>query len=183
MRRPRRDRDPKASPAQRRSGSAAADEGGPITLTTGVVSGLNRTVDIEGKPRTGLIQTDAALNPGNSGGPLLLIDGEVIGIAEYGGEGAMLVITSIHEKAATAAGNPLVVIARIATCRISSGEAPAAKARRVPERTAPSADAPMAMPSFTRRCVRSSSGPAFSETSPRVSKAPATAGKRDRRRR
>jgi S1-C subfamily serine protease len=57
-------------------------EGGPITLTTGVVGGLNRTIDIEGQPRTGLLQTDAPLNPGNSGGPLLLLDGEVVGLAD-----------------------------------------------------------------------------------------------------
>ena len=62
--------------------------------------------------------------------------------------------SSIHEKAATAAGNPLVVMARTATCRTSSGEAPAARARRVFERTAPSADAPMAMPSSgAARCA------------------------------
>jgi S1-C subfamily serine protease len=57
-------------------------EGGPITLTTGVVGGLNRTIEIEGQPRTGLLQTDAPLNPGNSGGPLLLPDGEVVGLAD-----------------------------------------------------------------------------------------------------
>jgi serine protease Do len=57
-------------------------EGGPITLTTGVVGGLDRTIEINGQPRTGLLQTDAPLNPGNSGGPLLLPDGEVVGIAD-----------------------------------------------------------------------------------------------------
>ncbi len=46
------------------------------TITVGVISGLNRTVG----GLTGMIQTDATLNPGNSGGPLLNINGQVIGI-------------------------------------------------------------------------------------------------------
>jgi len=46
------------------------------TVTVGVVSGLNRTVD----QMQGLIQTDAAINNGNSGGPLVNTLGQVIGI-------------------------------------------------------------------------------------------------------
>ncbi len=48
------------------------------TVTTGIVSGLNRSVD--GSGMSGLIQTDAAINHGNSGGPLLNLSGQVIGI-------------------------------------------------------------------------------------------------------
>jgi putative serine protease PepD len=51
------------------------------TLTTGVVSALNRDLQApNGATINGAIQTDAALNPGNSGGPLLDGDGKVIGV-------------------------------------------------------------------------------------------------------
>jgi putative serine protease PepD len=51
------------------------------TLTTGVVSALNRDLQApNGATISGAIQTDAALNPGNSGGPLLDGDGKVIGV-------------------------------------------------------------------------------------------------------
>jgi S1-C subfamily serine protease len=52
------------------------------TTTTGVVSGLNRVVapGPEGHDLTGLIQFDAAVNPGSSGGPLLNSRGETVGI-------------------------------------------------------------------------------------------------------
>lgn len=49
------------------------------SVTTGVVSALNREVSYEDRTMT-LIQTDAAINPGNSGGALLNTKGEVIGI-------------------------------------------------------------------------------------------------------
>ncbi len=50
------------------------------TVTTGVVSALNRSIETKQGTFFGFIQTDAAINPGNSGGPLLNILGEVIGI-------------------------------------------------------------------------------------------------------
>ena len=52
------------------------------TLTTGIVSSLNRSLPsrVDGRAMTGLIQTDAAMNPGNSGGPLLNTAGEMIGM-------------------------------------------------------------------------------------------------------
>ncbi len=51
------------------------------TLTRGIVSALGRTISApNGSKITGAIQTDAALNPGNSGGPLLNDQGEVIGV-------------------------------------------------------------------------------------------------------
>ncbi len=51
------------------------------TVTTGVVSALGRNLDTgAGYQLEGLIQTDAAINHGNSGGPLLNLQGQVIGI-------------------------------------------------------------------------------------------------------
>jgi putative serine protease PepD len=51
------------------------------TLTSGIVSALNRDIQApDGSPIKGAIQTDAALNPGNSGGPLLDASGKVIGV-------------------------------------------------------------------------------------------------------
>jgi S1-C subfamily serine protease len=54
----------------------------PNSLSAGVVSGLGRTYTAPdtGMPMSGLIQFDAAVNPGNSGGPLINRDGEVVGI-------------------------------------------------------------------------------------------------------
>ena len=50
------------------------------TVTTGVVSALNRAVQTEDRIYRDFIQTDAAINSGNSGGPLVNMNGEVIGI-------------------------------------------------------------------------------------------------------
>ena len=50
------------------------------TVTTGVISALNRSVRTEAGVYHNFIQIDASINPGNSGGPLLNINGELIGI-------------------------------------------------------------------------------------------------------
>jgi S1-C subfamily serine protease len=69
-----------------RIGDDAIVVGNPFALTrslsTGVISGLGRSVQApnQGRTLTGLIQFDAAVNPGSSGGPLVNRDGEVVGI-------------------------------------------------------------------------------------------------------
>ena len=50
------------------------------SVTSGIISGLNRQLTIGQTTLTGLIQTDAAINPGNSGGPLIDAKNRVIGI-------------------------------------------------------------------------------------------------------
>jgi putative serine protease PepD len=65
-------------------GAPVVAVGNPLGLTdsvsSGVVSGLNRSAKTDNGQRTGLIQFDAAVNPGSSGGPLLDSQGLVVGI-------------------------------------------------------------------------------------------------------
>jgi len=61
-------------------GNALGLEGGP-TVTVGIVSALGRTVRTSsGATLADLIQTDAAINEGNSGGPLVNLRGELVGV-------------------------------------------------------------------------------------------------------
>jgi S1-C subfamily serine protease len=63
-------------------GSALGDF--PNSVTVGVVSGVNRALELDDDlVIEGLIQTDAAINKGNSGGPLVNLQGEVIGINTF----------------------------------------------------------------------------------------------------
>ncbi|MFH1907370.1 MAG: trypsin-like peptidase domain-containing protein [Chloroflexota bacterium] len=74
------------------------------TMTTGIISALGRTLQSNREaPGSGaffsagdIIQTDSALNPGNSGGPLLNLNGEVVGVNR-----------AIRTTGATTTGDPL----------------------------------------------------------------------------
>jgi putative serine protease PepD len=69
-------------------GYALALDGGP-SVTSGIVSALNRTLTDSDGALDGLVQTDAAISSGNSGGPLINLNGQVIGVntAVYNGGG------------------------------------------------------------------------------------------------
>ncbi|MBI4249061.1 MAG: trypsin-like peptidase domain-containing protein, partial [Elusimicrobia bacterium] len=60
------------------------------TVTVGVISAVRQSLLIEGRNYANMLQTDAAINRGNSGGPLLNLEGDVIGIntAIYSPSGA-----------------------------------------------------------------------------------------------
>ncbi len=71
-----------ADSSQVKPGQLAIALGSPYgltnSITVGVISGLNRSVS--GSTLSGMIQTDANIQPGNSGGPLLNSNGQVVGI-------------------------------------------------------------------------------------------------------
>ena len=65
-------------------GEQVAAIGNPLgefanSMTVGYISALDREINIDGTPRN-MLQTDAAVNSGNSGGPLLNLKGQVIGV-------------------------------------------------------------------------------------------------------
>ncbi len=74
------------NPRAMRIGDEAFVVGNPLgfidSMSAGVISGFERTLPLgdDRAPLTGLIQFDAAVNPGNSGGPLLNRAGQVVGI-------------------------------------------------------------------------------------------------------
>ena len=79
-----------------------------ISVTTGIVSGLGRPIRApNGFTIDGAVQTDAAVNPGNSGGPLLDEQGQVIGVIEqhasetgsFSGVGFAVPINTVKEVA------------------------------------------------------------------------------------
>ena len=60
-------------------GNALALEGG-LTVTQGIVSATDRSITTDSGSQAGLLQTDAAISSGNSGGPLVDASGTVIGM-------------------------------------------------------------------------------------------------------
>jgi S1-C subfamily serine protease len=74
----------------------------PLTVTRGSVSGLGRIIPIGGVKRRHLVQTDAAVNHGNSGGPLLSAEtGEVVGLVDLGTNAAQGVAFAVSAEVAS----------------------------------------------------------------------------------
>jgi serine protease Do len=106
-------------------GYALALQGGP-TVTTGIVSALDRTITASDpscdtctngqRTYTGVVQTDAAINHGNSGGPLVNMRGQVVGIDTAGDDNAQNIgfaipIDSVKQTIADAEAHPLAAAA------------------------------------------------------------------------
>ena len=85
------------------------------TLTTGIVSALDRSLRAKnGRMIKGVIQTDAAVNPGNSGGPLLNSRGEVIGVNTA-------IYSQVGQSAGISFAVPINAVQRILKSLIENG--------------------------------------------------------------
>ena len=88
------------------------------TLTTGVVSGLGRIIESPDRGFIGeIIQTDAAINQGNSGGPLLDLEGRVVGVNSA-------IVSPTRTSAGIGYAIPAATLARVVPELIRNGRYP-----------------------------------------------------------
>ncbi|MBB2924103.1 S1C family serine protease [Cellulomonas cellasea] len=73
-----------------------------VVATQGRVSGLDMTVETGSTHRDDMIQTDAGLNPGNSGGPLITLEGDVVGVVSAGAPDASVTAWAVPSTAVSA---------------------------------------------------------------------------------
>jgi S1-C subfamily serine protease len=110
---------PLADSSALRVGQRAIAVGSPFgfeqTMTTGIISALGRIVRQESSyPLLQLIQTDAAINPGSSGGPLLNAQGKVIGVNT-------LIFSSSGSSAGVGFAVPVSTVKRVVPSLIATG--------------------------------------------------------------
>ena len=117
-------------------GQIAIAIGNPLgfdaTVTAGVVSALGRSLRAStGRMIEDVIQTDASLNPGNSGGPLVSTRGEVIGINTAIIQGAQGICFAVASNTASATLGEIVRHGRVRRASIGVGVAPWTLPRRI----------------------------------------------------
>ena len=86
-----------------------------LTLTDGIISGIERGINYNGRSMT-LLQTNTAINEGNSGGPLFNMSGQVIGITN------MKMMSSYSNIEGIGFAIPSVTVARIVNSLVRDGE-------------------------------------------------------------
>ena len=140
------------------------------TLSTGIVSSLNRNLPsrVPGRMMQALIQTDAAMNPGNSGGPLLNTSGQVIGMCvaiatkagQNAGVGFAIPIDRIKSIVPELISNGRIVRAEIGITHVMETDAGLVIARLDP--AGPAAQAGLV--GFRRTVQRRQQGPLVYQT-------------------
>ncbi len=120
-------------------GQVAIAIGNPLgfqsTVTAGIVSAVGRTLRGEGGRLIGdVIQTDAALNPGNSGGPLVSSAGEVIGINTATIMGAQGICFSVASNSASYVLGQILQHGRVRRARLGIAGDQVALAERLRHR-------------------------------------------------
>ena len=119
-----------------RRGQIAIAIGNPLgfdaTVTAGVISALGRTLQSRGgRMIEDVVQTDAALNPGNSGGPLVSSAGEIIGINTAVIVGAQGICFAVASNTANFVAGEIARHGRVRRAFIGVGAATATIPRRI----------------------------------------------------